>query len=340
MMTSVQSPGAQGMRRTLRCALLGALLLAAAAGCSSGSKLVDESNPFYLRGLRLRQENKYEEAAQAFAKCLRFSPASVKAELQLAMLFEDHLDDPARAVVHYRAYLQKAPAGESRDTVAKWLARAERSYLQQLMDRYPEDVDILMGRGATAPSAVSPRESALREQVVRLNAEVDGLRRELSLVHAALAAARGGGRASAVPGTSPAAAVAPAPAPVSSPAVPAPASTVPVPWPAAAHGTPAGASAPTAAPPLPPPEESGGFIPVRRLTPSAAAVPGTAAAAPAPTRYTVVAGDTLSAVARKSYGSASLWPLLQEANRELLQGGTALKPGMELLVPPKPPAAP
>lgn len=325
---------------------LGALLLLA-GGCSRGSRLGDESNPFYLRGMRLRQESKYEEAAQAFEKCLRFSPTSVKAELQLAMLYEDHLGDPAQAIVHYQAYLRKAPKGENVDMVGKWLARAERTYLQQLMDRYPEDVDILVGRPDPGGSGIPARELALRDKVRRLQGEVDDLRGELSQVHNALAAARAGVN---VPpqDTGPADGLPPAPHVLDEPLGPDPAPPAP---PAGGNAGPGIARGPAVAPvpspspapsapaagPLPPPPGGRDFVPVRRLSPGAAPLAPVGAA---PATYTVQAGDTLSGVSAKVYGSSRYWPLIQEANRDRLKGGTALKPGMPLTIPPKPAALP
>jgi hypothetical protein len=59
--------------------LLTGLLPLLAAGCGGA----DEKNPFYQRGERLRKEEKYTEAAAAYEKCLRLSPESAKAHLQL-----------------------------------------------------------------------------------------------------------------------------------------------------------------------------------------------------------------------------------------------------------------
>ena len=162
---------------------LGALMALAwvLAGCSPGN-LLDDRNPFYLRGLRLRQENKYEEAAAAFDKCLRISPGSSKAHLQLAMLYEDRLGDPLQAVYHYHQYLRQVTAGENREMVQKWVTRAERTVLQQLVDKYPEDVDILLGKSQSAQgtTALSPREQYLIQRVRKMGTEIVSLRQALA----------------------------------------------------------------------------------------------------------------------------------------------------------------
>lgn len=54
---------------------------------------------------------------------------------------------------------------------------------------------------------------------------------------------------------------------------------------------------------------------------------------PEPARtYTVVSGDSLAGISLKVFGTEARWKELQDANPSL-NGGTALQPGMELVVP-------
>jgi len=53
--------------------------------------------------------------------------------------------------------------------------------------------------------------------------------------------------------------------------------------------------------------------------------------------YTVEAGDTLIAIARRKYGDQRLWKLIHDANRALLpDASTILRKGMKLRLPPAP----
>ncbi len=52
--------------------------------------------------------------------------------------------------------------------------------------------------------------------------------------------------------------------------------------------------------------------------------------------YTVQPGDSLSKIALRFYGKASLWPLIFEANRDVLDSPGLIRPGMVLKIPPKP----
>ena len=72
---------------------------------------------------------------------------------------------------------------------------------------------------------------------------------------------------------------------------------------------------------------------VRRSTDIAVTTTVLEAGAPAPgsSTYTVVAGDTWTSIANAFYGSTQHWRVIADANP-----ATELKPGTELVIPPKP----
>jgi tetratricopeptide (TPR) repeat protein len=160
----------------LRMAVLALAVLALVGGCRSESRLPDERNPFYRRGCQLREQSAYDKAAEAFEKALRLAPNSVKTHLQLALLYDDHLGDPVRAIMHYRVYLEKQGEGGSVEAVRTWLTRCEKRLLDELSARYadsqPEE---------DAPVQVTERERQLVIQLKRLSEENTALRRKQEL---------------------------------------------------------------------------------------------------------------------------------------------------------------
>ena len=54
---------------------------------------------------------------------------------------------------------------------------------------------------------------------------------------------------------------------------------------------------------------------------------------PAERTYTVVAGDSLSKIARREYGDAKLWPRIFEANRDVITNPDLIHPGQVLKIP-------
>ena len=56
--------------------------------------------------------------------------------------------------------------------------------------------------------------------------------------------------------------------------------------------------------------------------------------APAARFYTVVAGDTLSKIAKAQYGDAMKYPVIFDANRPMLSDPDRIYPGQTLRIPP------
>ena len=50
--------------------------------------------------------------------------------------------------------------------------------------------------------------------------------------------------------------------------------------------------------------------------------------------YTVVAGDSLSKIAKREYGDASEWKRIFEANQDVLENPDKIYPGQKLKIPP------
>mgnify|MGYP000211532867 CR=1 FL=1 len=50
--------------------------------------------------------------------------------------------------------------------------------------------------------------------------------------------------------------------------------------------------------------------------------------------YTVVAGDSLSKIAKREYGDASEWKRIFEANQDVIKNPDLINPGQKLKIPP------
>jgi nucleoid-associated protein YgaU len=66
---------------------------------------------------------------------------------------------------------------------------------------------------------------------------------------------------------------------------------------------------------------------------------GSSSTAPAPestvpaSSYTVVKGDSLSKIAKRIWGDASLWPTIYDANRATIKDPDLIHPGQVLVIP-------
>ncbi len=70
-----------------------------------------------------RAQGKYKAAADSYLKAIELSEKTLKAYYQLGILYESRLQDTARAIEHYRAYLQH---GGDDMRVKIWLRNLER----------------------------------------------------------------------------------------------------------------------------------------------------------------------------------------------------------------------
>jgi nucleoid-associated protein YgaU len=66
--------------------------------------------------------------------------------------------------------------------------------------------------------------------------------------------------------------------------------------------------------------------------PASEPVPGTGTSG-SEQSYTVVAGDSLSKIARHFYGDANKWPRIHEANRDQIKNPDLIHPGQKLKIP-------
>lgn len=59
----------------------------------------------------------------------------------------------------------------------------------------------------------------------------------------------------------------------------------------------------------------------------------TAPTAPADQTYTVVAGDSLSKIAKKFYGDGNKWRKIHEANKDIIKNPDLIRPAQVLKIP-------
>lgn len=66
---------------------------------------------------------------------------------------------------------------------------------------------------------------------------------------------------------------------------------------------------------------------------SSSTAPAPEASTPSTTTYTVAKGDSLSRIAKRLWGDASLWPSIYEANRTTIRDPDLIHPGQVLNIP-------
>jgi nucleoid-associated protein YgaU len=81
------------------------------------------------------------------------------------------------------------------------------------------------------------------------------------------------------------------------------------------------------------PDDKPDFSNVLGGSSSTAPAPASSAPAPAQNTYTVVAGDSLSKIAKKFYGNANSWKKIYDANTDRIKNPDVIQPGWVLKIP-------
>jgi Flp pilus assembly protein TadD len=71
-------------------------------------------------GMMSRREGRFDEARGYYAKALELDPDCAHAHLNMGILYDLYLQDPAKAMQHYQRYRELTPSEAG--TVTKWIA--------------------------------------------------------------------------------------------------------------------------------------------------------------------------------------------------------------------------
>ena len=146
--------------------LSAAALLFAETGCRRAAEQSAETAPFYVRGLKLRDGGDFTAASVAFRECLRRNPNLAEAHLQLALLYEDHLDRLPDALYHYRQYLRKSPSGPHAQLARSSLERVRRVRYETLRN---------MHEGQTGSAPHTDAQNVLHDRIDILESQKEHL---------------------------------------------------------------------------------------------------------------------------------------------------------------------
>ncbi|MDD5645198.1 MAG: tetratricopeptide repeat protein [bacterium] len=88
--------------------------------------LQEEPAIYYNAALECQQTGRYKEALDNYKKALALDPSDPDIHYNLAILYDENIEDNKKAVYHYKRYLELNPGAEDRGVVVHWIDEAER----------------------------------------------------------------------------------------------------------------------------------------------------------------------------------------------------------------------
>ena len=256
----------------------------------------EATHPLYAKAMSAKTAKSYREAAESLEEFLSICPKSPKAHYDVALLYKENLENYPAAIYHLLKYLEL-----SGETLSKQDQADIRRYVQDcerlMFESYRVRNDIKL---ADEVSQADPAKLAAKEnEIAALRAKIQAFADNEKVILAQNQELR----ARLARATSSAASTA---------------STRPAQAASGSASTSASAST------------HSGSVPS-----STTGTPGTTIAGENGVRYYYVAkGDGLQAIAQKMYGKASMWKIIQDANKEALGERGILKIGQKLVIPP------
>ncbi len=321
-------------------------LLVAGIGCHRVGALdaKERNNQDVAKAYEMIDQGDYAKAITIFREALDAYPTMARPHLDLALLLHDRQKDFLRAIYHYQRYLELRPDAEKKDMIEGRILQAERSFVAQR-------VTVNQADGISATELFDENQR-LQQSLEQLNRTLASQAEELNTLRNA---ERQRVRAEVISGDANSANHAASLTPVQ-PAEPViievvrpsltdegeegtgmPLSTTSRPIAApvatrAAPSVPVRVPAPVAAvAPTPDP------VPIRPTVDEIeATLPAIAMEPPIATprrTYTVQRADSLSKIAYKVYGDATLWRKIQEANWQVLGNSVNVRVGQVLEIP-------
>jgi tetratricopeptide (TPR) repeat protein len=253
----------------------------------------EATHPLYAKYETSKSAKSYREAAESLEEFLSICPKSPKAHYDVAKLYKENLENYPAAIYHLTKYLEL-----SGETLSKQDQEAIRGYIRDcermMFDSYRNRNDIKLA-DEVQPSVDPAKLAAKNAENAALREKIQKYIENENVILAQNKELRN--RLDRLSSTAAATTTKPA------------------------QSGSAASSASTASS-------------TRGVPSSTTGTPGTTIAGENGVRYYYVAkGDGLQAIAQKMYGKASMWKVIQDANKEALGERGILKIGQRLVIP-------
>ena len=100
----------------------------------------EKTHPLFIKAGTAKNAGNYLEAAKYLEEFLTICPKSAETHFRLASLYGDNLDEPLKAVYHYRKYLELAPNDTTNaDDINGFTELAKKRLYEKLKEEYKDN---------------------------------------------------------------------------------------------------------------------------------------------------------------------------------------------------------
>ena len=102
----------------------------------------EKSHPLYVKAAKEKSAGEYKEAARCYEEFLLICPKSSRTHHELGNLYSDNLNDPLRAVYHYRKWMEMNPDDKTNYEDVRLLAEtAQKNLFKKLKEEYKDSAE-------------------------------------------------------------------------------------------------------------------------------------------------------------------------------------------------------
>lgn len=138
---------------------------------SCGNKLDEAKHPLFIKAKKHAEQHEYENAIKTFKEYLQINPSSSKTHYELAMLYDEQLDDQLNAIYHFKEYITLASDSQDKENAKLWLENSEKKYFEKLKERFSSETDL-----KKEIEFLKARESELLTNIEKLDKENKALK--------------------------------------------------------------------------------------------------------------------------------------------------------------------
>ncbi len=142
--------------------LFSAIIIALALNACSPDRGDDVRHPLFIKAMNSKDSGDFSSAERFLNDYMIIKPLSPRGHIELAYLYHENLDDPFKAVYHYRRYLEISPESSDSEEIKSLISAAENKIRKnqqggksELERKFENEKNILLSQNETLKKEIA-----------------------------------------------------------------------------------------------------------------------------------------------------------------------------------------